>query len=109
MHVPLLDVRTPYIYYKYIRTYIVQFSILILLQDDESHFDQLKDVGMKIIEKCDGLPLAIKVMGGLLSTRHPSEREWEIVLNKNLEWEEHGSQEELNYSVHLSYDDRSIE
>ncbi|XP_044333865.1 putative disease resistance RPP13-like protein 1 [Triticum aestivum] len=79
------------------------------LQDDESHFDQLKDVGMKIIEKCDGLPLAIKVMGGLLSTRHPSEREWEIVLNKNLEWEEHGSQEELNYSVHLSYDDLSPE
>lgn len=27
-------------------------------------------------------------MGGLLSTRHPSEREWEIVLNKNLQWEE---------------------
>ncbi|CAM0955726.1 unnamed protein product [Alopecurus aequalis] len=75
----------------------------------ESDFDQLKDVGMKIIKQCDGLPLAIKVMGGLLSTRRPSEREWEIVLNKNLEWEEYGSQEELNYSVHLSYDDLSPE
>ena len=85
-------------------------SSLIHLQDgSESGFDQLKDVGMKIIKQCDGLPLAIKVMGGLLSTRRPSEREWEIVLNKNLEWEEYGSQEELNYSVHLSYDDLSPE
>ncbi|XP_047044466.1 putative disease resistance protein RGA4 [Lolium rigidum] len=75
----------------------------------ESDFDQLKDVGMKIIKQCDGLPLAIKVMGGLLSTRRPSEREWEIVLNKNLEWQEYGSQKELNYSVHLSYDDLSPE
>ncbi|KAM0826518.1 hypothetical protein ACQ4PT_068825 [Festuca glaucescens] len=48
-------------------------------------------------------------MGGLLSTRRPSEREWEIVLNKNLEWQEDGSQKELNYSVHLSYDDMSPE
>ena len=64
---------------------------------------------MKIIKQCDGLPLAIKVMGGLLSTRRLSEREWEIVLNKNLEWEKFGSQEELNYSVHLSYDDLSPE
>ncbi|KQK06547.1 hypothetical protein BRADI_2g26926v3, partial [Brachypodium distachyon] len=44
--------------------------------------------GACFIKQCDGLPLAIKVMGGLLSTRHPSEREWEIVLNKNLQWEE---------------------
>uniref|UniRef100_A0ACD5TGT5 Uncharacterized protein n=1 Tax=Avena sativa TaxID=4498 RepID=A0ACD5TGT5_AVESA len=80
------------------------------LQDgSEGDFDHLKDVGMKIIKQCDGLPLAIKVMGGLLSTRRPSEREWEIVLNKNLEWEEYGSHEELNYSVHLSYDDLSPE
>ncbi|KAF7017400.1 unnamed protein product [Triticum aestivum] len=75
-----------------------------------SDFDELKDIGMKIIQKCDGLPLAIKVMGGLLSTRDPKERDWEIVLHKNLGWEEEdGEQEELNYSVSLSYDDLSVE
>uniref|UniRef100_A0ACD5TGU3 Uncharacterized protein n=1 Tax=Avena sativa TaxID=4498 RepID=A0ACD5TGU3_AVESA len=79
------------------------------IDGSESDFDQLKDVGMKIIAQCDGLPLAIKVMGGLLSTRRLSEREWEIVHTKNLEWGKYGSHEELNYSVHLSYDDLSPE
>jgi hypothetical protein len=99
--------------YQDINEQLYKYSLLsnlILMQDGgESDFDQLKDVGMKIIKQCDGLPLAIKVMGGLLSTRRPSEREWEIVLNKNLEWQEYGSQKELNYSVHLSYDDLSPE
>uniref|UniRef100_A0ACD5WP97 Uncharacterized protein n=1 Tax=Avena sativa TaxID=4498 RepID=A0ACD5WP97_AVESA len=75
----------------------------------ESAFDHLKHTGIKIIRKCDGLPLAIKVMGGLLSTRRPSELEWENVLKKNLEWKDNGLHEELNFSVHLSYDDLNPE
>ncbi|OEL37271.1 putative disease resistance protein RGA4 [Dichanthelium oligosanthes] len=72
-------------------------------------FDELKHIGMKIIKKCDGLPLAIKVMGGLLSTRRPKERDWEIVLDKNIEWkkDEPKEEEELNYSIRLSYEDLS--
>ncbi|KAM0859100.1 hypothetical protein ACQ4PT_047420 [Festuca glaucescens] len=76
---------------------------------NEIAFDHLKDIGIKIIRKCDGLPLAIKVMGGLLSTRRSSELEWENVLKKNLEWKENGLHEELNFSVHLSYDDLTPE
>ena len=72
-------------------------------------FDHLKDIGMKIISKCDGLPLAIKVMGGLLSTRRLSKLEWENILKKMIEWKENGLHEELNSSVHLSYDDLSPE
>jgi hypothetical protein len=75
----------------------------------ENAFDHLKDSGIKIIRKCDGLPLAIKVMGGLLSTRHLNELEWENVLKKNLEWKEDGLHDELNFSVHLSYDDLTPE
>uniref|UniRef100_A0A8R7VH49 Uncharacterized protein n=1 Tax=Triticum urartu TaxID=4572 RepID=A0A8R7VH49_TRIUA len=63
---------------------------------------------MKVVKICGRLPLAIKVMGGVLSRRDPMERDSEIVLHKNLGWkEEDGSQEELNYSVSLSYDDLS--
>ncbi|CAD6255489.1 unnamed protein product [Miscanthus lutarioriparius] len=35
--------------------------------------DQLKTIAMEIIENCDGLLVAIKMIGGLLSTRYPSE------------------------------------
>uniref|UniRef100_A0ACD5WKK2 Uncharacterized protein n=1 Tax=Avena sativa TaxID=4498 RepID=A0ACD5WKK2_AVESA len=75
----------------------------------ESAFDHLKDIGMQIIRKCDGLPLAIKVMGGLLSTRRPSKLGWENIMKKIIAWKENGLHEELNSSVHLSYDDLSPE
>uniref|UniRef100_A0ACD5XGM1 Uncharacterized protein n=1 Tax=Avena sativa TaxID=4498 RepID=A0ACD5XGM1_AVESA len=75
----------------------------------ESDFDHIKDIGLKIIRKCDGLPLAIKVMGGLLSTRRPSILEWENILKRIIEWKDNGLHEELNSSVHLSYDDLSPE
>jgi len=76
---------------------------------DESSFDHLKDIGMQIVRKCDGLPLAIKVMGGFLSTRRPSKAEWENILKKIIAWKENGLHGELNSSVHLSYDDLSPE
>ncbi|WVZ71820.1 hypothetical protein U9M48_020355 [Paspalum notatum var. saurae] len=68
--------------------------------------DKLKGVGMRIIERCGGLPLAIKVMGGLLSTRYPSESAWNAVLN-NPAWSMVGLPEELNIGLYLSYEDLS--
>ncbi|KAG2563229.1 putative disease resistance protein RGA3 [Panicum virgatum] len=52
-----------------------------LTPDQVVGIEQLKNIGMDILKKCDGLPLAIKVIGGLLSTRYPSEREWKAVLD----------------------------
>ncbi|KAI9162446.1 hypothetical protein LWI28_027441 [Acer negundo] len=41
---------------------------------------EFQDIGRRIVEKCDGLPLAIVVAGGLLS-RKSSVSEWERFLN----------------------------
>ncbi|XP_066340443.1 putative disease resistance RPP13-like protein 1 isoform X1 [Miscanthus floridulus] len=61
---------------------------------------------MEILVNCDGLPLAIKVIGGLLSTRYPSEHEWKSVLNKPA-WSLTGLPPELDNRLYLSYEDLS--
>ncbi|CAA7407865.1 unnamed protein product [Spirodela intermedia] len=38
--------------------------------------EQLREVGKQIARKCGGLPLALVVIGGLLSTKDPSLKEW---------------------------------
>ncbi|XP_039141950.1 putative disease resistance protein RGA3 [Dioscorea cayenensis subsp. rotundata] len=40
----------------------------VFTNNDESEIRRMKDIGMKIVEKCDGLPLAIKVIAGVLIT-----------------------------------------
>ncbi|GJM94715.1 hypothetical protein PR202_ga11388 [Eleusine coracana subsp. coracana] len=71
-----------------------------------ARLDLLKDVGMKITKRCGGLPLAIKIMGGLLRTKPQTNREWEAVLNHHA-WSLDGLPEELDQQLYLSYDDLS--
>jgi Leucine-rich repeat (LRR) protein len=90
---------------------IAIFAILNCLQvisseAEEAEISTLKDIAMKIIAKCDGLPLAIKVMGGLLRQRERSRGDWDKVLNDSA-WSVIGMPEELNYAVYLSYEDLS--
>jgi hypothetical protein len=68
--------------------------------------DRLKDIGTQILKKCEGLPLGIKVVGGLLSTRYPSEREWNAVLSSPA-WSVAGLPKELDNRIYLSYEDLS--
>lgn len=68
----------------------------------------LRDVGMKIIKKCGGLPLAVKVMGGLLSTKSQSEGDWEAVLHHRA-WSVDGLPEKLDKRIYLIYEDLSPE
>uniref|UniRef100_J3MWG2 AAA+ ATPase domain-containing protein n=2 Tax=Oryza brachyantha TaxID=4533 RepID=J3MWG2_ORYBR len=53
---------------------------------DERHCDKLKQIGISIIQKCYRVPLAIKVMGGLLGTKNPTEKEWQEVINETEKW-----------------------
>ncbi|KAM2065390.1 hypothetical protein ACFX16_028664 [Malus domestica] len=45
----------------------------------------LEEIGKKIARKCNGLPLAAKTLGGLLSC-HMNHKKWNHILNSNL-WE----------------------
>jgi len=54
------------------------------VQDDNSYLNsELKKIGMKIVEKCQGLPLALETVGGLLQSKS-SVSEWEDVLRSNI-------------------------
>uniref|UniRef100_A0ACD5Z8Y0 Uncharacterized protein n=1 Tax=Avena sativa TaxID=4498 RepID=A0ACD5Z8Y0_AVESA len=64
----------------------------------------LKDIGLQILAKCDGLPLAVKVMGGLLCQKDKTHREWEMVLDDSI-WSVSEMPEELNHAIYLSYED----
>ncbi|AQK67387.1 Disease resistance RPP13-like protein 4 [Zea mays] len=66
----------------------------------------LKDVGIKIAEKCDGHPLAIKVIAGILRSRGNSKAEWEMVLN-NDSWSMCPILPEVPQAVYVSYVDLS--
>ncbi|VAI42173.1 unnamed protein product [Triticum turgidum subsp. durum] len=79
---------------------------IISSEADEREIDVLKDIGVQIVAKCDGLPLAVKVMGGLLCQKDKKHREWEMVLDDSI-WSISGLPEELNHAVYLSYEDLS--
>ena len=42
--------------------------------------EELKEIGKKIVDKCKGLPLAIKTLGNLMRSKNSNE-EWEAILN----------------------------
>ncbi|PNT62928.1 hypothetical protein BRADI_4g09648v3 [Brachypodium distachyon] len=71
---------------------------------DGNEIDMLKDIGLQIVAKCGGLPLAVKVMGGLLCQKNRERSEWEMVVNDSI-WSVSEMPEELNYAIYISYED----
>ncbi|CAL4965236.1 unnamed protein product [Urochloa decumbens] len=65
-----------------------------------AQISEFTDVGYQIVKKCDGLPLAIVVVAGVLSTKRTRE-EWESI--RDGEWSIHGLPKELGGPLYLSY------
>ncbi|CAH1412471.1 unnamed protein product [Lactuca virosa] len=73
----------------------------------ENNFDShptLKPHGEGIVEKCDGLPLALIALGRLLRTK-TDEEEWKELLNSEI-WSL-GKRDEITPALRLSYHDLS--
>ncbi|CAN6192465.1 unnamed protein product [Urochloa humidicola] len=81
---------------------------LLCRQVDPEHNSEelaaLKDVGIKIAEICDGHPLAVKVIAGVLRSRGNSKAEWERVLN-NDSWSMPPILPEVPQALYVSYAD----
>ncbi|KAM0942656.1 putative P-loop containing nucleoside triphosphate hydrolase [Dioscorea sansibarensis] len=75
----------------------------VFTNNDTRDMQRMKDIGMKIVEKCDGLPLSIKVVAGVLVTKGQNKREWENALNSDA-WTITSLPEELRGTLYLSYE-----
>ncbi|XP_047162166.1 putative disease resistance RPP13-like protein 1, partial [Vigna umbellata] len=72
------------------------------LQDDHPQLNaELKDIGIKIVKKCKGLPLALKAIGSLLHTKSLFS-EWQCVLVSKI-WDTPIEENEIMPALLLSY------
>ncbi|URE49010.1 Monoglyceride lipase [Musa troglodytarum] len=72
--------------------------------EEERDAQDLKDTGMKIVEKCGGLPLAIKTIAGVLCKRGLDRSAWAEVL-RSAAWSRTGLPEGVHGTLYLSYQD----
>uniref|UniRef100_A0A0E0RBY9 NB-ARC domain-containing protein n=1 Tax=Oryza rufipogon TaxID=4529 RepID=A0A0E0RBY9_ORYRU len=66
--------------------------------EDEKEVQNLRDIGIEIVQKCGGLPLAIKVIARVLASKDKTENEWKKILVDKLP-------KEIRGALYLSYDD----
>ncbi|XP_039119051.1 probable disease resistance protein RF9 [Dioscorea cayenensis subsp. rotundata] len=72
-------------------------------EDVEANFtNELLDIGLRLMHKCDGLPLALVVLGGLLSIKDKTPVVWRRVL-ETMDWAVEGK--ECQEIFALSYED----
>jgi len=69
--------------------------------DDTEPNPECREIGMKIVQKCKGLPLALKTMGSLLYKKS-SVSEWETVLQSEI-WEFSKERCDILPALALSY------
>ncbi|XP_043720554.1 putative disease resistance RPP13-like protein 3 [Telopea speciosissima] len=66
--------------------------------------EDLEDLGQKIVHKCHGLPLAIVVLGGLLSIKPKTHIVWSKILD-GVNWELNQNERSCQRVLALSYTD----
>ncbi|KAK2440085.1 putative disease resistance RPP13 protein [Trifolium repens] len=64
-------------------------------------YPHLKRIGMKIVDKCGGLPLGVKTLGKLLRKKF-SEHEWRKILETDM-WQLSDEENNINPVLRLSY------
>ncbi|KAL5570308.1 hypothetical protein UlMin_026883 [Ulmus minor] len=79
------------------------FSRLAFSNGDKRD-DELEGIGRQIVKKCQGLPLAAKTLGSLMSFKEPTREDWNYVLKSEL-WELKKFEEEVFIPLMLSYYD----
>nr|ALO70069.1 NBS-LRR-like resistance protein [Oryza sativa] len=72
--------------------------------EDEKEVQNLRDIGIEIVQKCGGLPLAIKVIARVLASKDKTENEWKKIL-ANYVWSMDKLPKEIRGALYLSYDD----
>nr|XP_029117077.1 disease resistance protein RGA2-like [Elaeis guineensis] len=76
----------------------------VVLTGEEEEIQHLEDIGMEIVKKCDGLPLAIKAIAGVLCTKEMTRSAWNRVLGSTA-WSTSGLPEDVQGALYLSYED----
>ncbi|XP_042380382.1 putative disease resistance protein RGA1 [Zingiber officinale] len=71
------------------------------VEGDEDEISSFEEIGIKLVNKCDGLPLAIKAIAGVLYQQNKAK--WEEVLESDA-WNMDQIEEELR-PLYLSYKD----
>jgi hypothetical protein len=77
------------------------FAQYALGANDFSAHPNLKDIGEKIVQRCKGLPLAVKALGGFLRTKRDPD-EWNDVFESKI-WEIPQVRSEILPALMLSY------
>ncbi|XP_042468793.1 putative disease resistance RPP13-like protein 1 [Zingiber officinale] len=77
---------------------------IIFGDEEDIIISELEEVGMEIVRKCYGLPLAIKVIAGVLFHKKRTKREWKKVVESDL-WSMKEKVDELSNALYLSYED----
>nr|BBD82324.1 putative NBS-LRR-like protein B [Oryza sativa Indica Group]BBD82334.1 putative NBS-LRR-like protein B [Oryza sativa Indica Group] len=72
--------------------------------EDDKEVQNLRDIGIEIVQKCGGLPLAIKVIARVLASKDKTENEWKKILANNV-WSMAKLPKEITGALYLSYDD----
>ncbi|XP_066340805.1 putative disease resistance RPP13-like protein 1 [Miscanthus floridulus] len=86
---------------------LLKQQVMCSREVDSEDVDRLQHIGKAIVSKCDGSPLAIKVIAGLLR-KNVQERYWKSVLDEPLWSRDRKKQHEvINSVLRLSYDDLS--